>query len=64
MEDVDVKAKQFILAYVALCKKHQLCVAPEAWMGAVCLAEYEEEWVKDIAQSEGVEWSEACQTQQ
>lgn len=52
---MDENAKEFILAYVALCKKHQICVIPEAWMGAVCLAKYNEEWINDIALSKGVD---------
>jgi hypothetical protein len=58
---MDDNVKEFIIAYAALCKKHQLCVAPEAWTGGLYLVEYDKDWIEDIALSEGVEMFETCE---
>lgn len=50
--------KEFILAYVALCKKHKLCIANKAAAPLVVI-KHTTVWVKDIALSEGVETFEA-----
>ena len=58
---MDENTKEFVLAYVALCRKHELCIIPEAWHGALCLASYNKDWVEDIALSEGVETYKALE---
>lgn len=53
-------AKEFILAYAALCKKHQLCIAPESpHDGGLFVAEFGDgDWVEDVLLSEGIEMYE------
>ena len=58
---MDNNAKEFVLAYAALCRKHQLCIVPEAWHNTLLLASYDEAWVEEVVKNEGTEAYEAYQ---
>ena len=57
--------EEFVLAYAALCKKHQLCIVPESpHDGGLYVAEYGDgDWVEDVVLCEGREVYEAYQKQ-